>query len=277
MSVAIVTTFSGIYDLALIDYTTWIIQQPNNGFGYYGRANVYLVKKMYDSAIRDYSSTIRINPKPRDAYSNRATCFANKKNYDLASQDLTAAINLDSNFIDGYNARGLVYMSMGAYELAVNDYKKAIVLDAQRVKPYAIINIIGPLSRLHRFSEAAGFYNDYETKYSAGYIDAPNWAFFKKYVEAVTKNLTKDDYTNALLNLNEAERLYSSKSKTDSNDDGQKRGYSSILALKGYVFEKLNNNNGAKQAYEQTLLINDLQPDANCSSSKTYTTKAIIG
>ncbi|HEY4876075.1 MAG TPA: tetratricopeptide repeat protein, partial [Puia sp.] len=224
------------YDSAFSDYNRWVIGEPNNGFGYYSRGNIYLAKKMYDSAIQDYTKTISINPRPRDAYVGRATCFTNKKSFDLSIQDLNAAINIDSTFINAYNARGLVYMSMGEYELAVNDYKKAILLDVQRAKPYAIINIIGPLSRLHRFSEAAGFYNDYQSKYPAGYIDDPSWAFFKKFIEVVTKDLSKNDYTTALLSLNEAERLYSTKNKTGAdNDDGQKRGYSSILALKGYV------------------------------------------
>jgi tetratricopeptide (TPR) repeat protein len=265
-----------MYDLAFADFNKWVIGEPNNGFGYYSRGNIYLAKKMYDSAIQDYTKVITINPKPRDAYTGRATCFANKKNYDLAAQDLTAAINIDPNFINGYNARGLVYMSMGEYELAVNDYKKAILLDTQKVKPYAIINIIGPLSRLHRFSEAAGFYNDYQSKYSAGYIEDPSWAFFKKFVEAVAQNLSKNDYTTALMNLNEAERLYSSKSKADGNDDGQKRGYSSILALKGYVLEKLNNNDGAKQAYEQALIINNLEPDITTALQKLSQQKQVL-
>ncbi|HLY68282.1 MAG TPA: tetratricopeptide repeat protein, partial [Puia sp.] len=264
------------YDLALADYSRWVNDQPNSGFGYYGCANVYYAKKMYDSAIQNYTKTISINPKSRDAYTNRANCFSNKKNYDLAIQDLNAAINIDPNFTDGYNARGLVYMSIGEYEEAVNDYKKSISLDAQRVKPYAIINIIGPLSRLHRFSEAAEFYNDYQSKYASGYIEDPSWAFFKKFVEAVTQNLSKNDYTTALMNLNDAENLYSSKRKGDANDDGQKRGYSSILAIKGYVFEKLNNNDAAIQAYEQALLINNLEPDVTTALQKLSQQKQIL-
>jgi tetratricopeptide (TPR) repeat protein len=264
------------YDLAIADYTTWTIQQPTSGFGFYGRANCYLGKKMYDSAIQDYTSTININSKPRDAYINRGSCFNAEKKYQQALQDISAAITIDSNFLDAYNARGLINMAMGNYENAVYDYKKAIALDTKRVKPYAIINIIGPLARLLRFSDAAKFYNDYQTKYSAGYIDAPNWAFFKKYVEAVTKDLPGNNYTTALMNLNEAERLYNVKSKTDSNDDGQKRGYSSILVLKGYVFEKTNNNDAATQAYEQALLINNIEPDVTAALQRLTQKKEVL-
>ncbi|HEX4372715.1 MAG TPA: tetratricopeptide repeat protein, partial [Puia sp.] len=267
----------GMNDSAFSDYNRYVIGQPNNGFGYYSRGNIYLVKRMYDSAIQDYTKVISINPKPRDAYTARANCFASEKKLDLAIQDLNAAINIDSTFINPYNARGLVYMSMGEYELAVNDYKKAISLDVKKDKPYAIINIIGPLSRLHRFSEAAGFYNDYKSKYSGGYIEDPSWAFFKKFVQAVTKDLSANDYTTALMDLNEAERLYSSKNKGGAdNDDGQKRGYSSILALKGYVFEKLNNNDGAKQAYEQALIINNLEPDVTAALQKLTQQKQVL-
>ncbi len=249
------------YDSAIADYTTWTIVYPTNTFGFYGRGNAYLGKRMYDSAIADYTQTISINPKSKIAYTARANCFASKRNFDAAVGDITAAINLDPNYTDAYNSRGLIYMSIGEYELAVSDYQKAISLDAQRAKPYAIINIIGPLAHLHRFTDAAKYYNDYKTKYAQGYIDDPSWAFFKKYVEVVTTDLARNDFKTALTNLDAAEKLYNSKGQIDSNDDGQIRGYTSILAMRGYAYEQLNDIQNAGETYEQTLLLNKYQPD----------------
>jgi tetratricopeptide (TPR) repeat protein len=249
------------YDLAITDYNTYIDKYPNVTFGYISRANAYLGEKMYDSAIADYTTTIKINPNSVNAYTGRANAFVGKRSYELALQDFTQALTFDPNNGNAYNNRGLLNMAMGNYDDAVSDYKKAIAIDTKRTAPFAIINIIGPLAHLHRFSEAAGYYNDYKNKYPPGYIETPAWAFFKKYIEVVTTDLAKNDFKTALKNLDAAEKLYSSKGSIDSNDDGQKRGYTSILAMRGYAFEQLNKIQEAGDAYEEALLLNKYQPD----------------
>jgi tetratricopeptide (TPR) repeat protein len=256
-----------LYDLAMLDYSKAISLQPN-AINYCNRGNVYNAKKRPDSAILDYNKAIDINPGYANSYHGLGMAYTNKRMYDEAIQNFSKAIKVNPDYYYSYNNRGLAYLFNGQYDLAVNDFKKGIDLDVNKERPFIIINIIEPLARLYRFSEAANYYNDFRSKYVTGYVDQPYWAFLKKYVEAVTQNLSKNDYATALTNLNAAENLYNTKSKAEANDDYGKRGYSSILALKGYVMEQLNNNDGAKQAYEQALLINEHEPEITVALQK---------
>ena len=264
------------YDDAYYDYCDAIDIEPNNAINYYNRGLLFASTKEYDSAILDYNKAISLKPNYAIAYGNRAMVYSNKRMYDLAIQDFSKAINLDPTLTYTYNNQGLAYLFAGQYELAVNDFKKAILMDTNRERPFTIINIIEPLAHLYRFSEAAGYYNDFRAKYIKGYIDEPYWQFFKKYIEAVTQNLPQNDYAAALTNLSLAENLYSTKSKAEITDDYGKRGYSSILALKGYVLEQMNNNDAAKQAYEQALIINARQPEITAALQRLSQKKEVL-
>ncbi len=257
------------YELAFDDYCDAIDIEPRNAMNFYNRANTYNALKIYDSAIADFTQAVTLRPDYAYAYWARGLAYSNFKDRNKAFEDYNRAIILDPKLLDAYNSRGLNYLFRGNYEAALKDFKKAIELDENKAKPFTIINIIEPLARLYRFSEAATYYNDFRTNYTnAGYIDSKEWLFFKKYVEAVTQNLSRDDYQGALNNLLEAEKLYSARSKAGVSDDFQARGFSSILALKGYVFERLSNIDDATHAYEQTLVINPNQPDISASLNR---------
>src|SRR5579871_2939435 len=256
------------YNNAYLDYSDAIDISPNNAINYYNRANAFHAMKYYDSAILDYNKSISLKPNYAVAYGNRAMVYNNKKMYDLAIDDFTKAILFDSTLSYAFNNRGLAYLSNGQYELSVNDFKKAIAMDVNRERPYVIINIIEPLARLYRFQEAVSYYNDFRARYVKGYIDEPFWEFFKKYIETVTQNLSKNDYANALTNLSQAEKLYNTQNKTEGSENYGKRGYSSILALKGYVLEQLNNPDAAKQYYEQALIMNEHEPEVSAALQK---------
>ena len=249
------------YDNAIDDYSDAIDIAPTNAMNYYNRGNAYHAVKMYDSAITDFSQAISLKPDYAFAFWNRGLSYSKLRQRDLAYKDYSRAISVDSTLAGPYNGRGLNSLFRGEYEQAIKDFKKAVAIDVNREKPYIIINIIEPLARLYRFSEAGEYYKTFRANYTAGYIDDKGWLFFKKYIEAITQNLTVNDYAGAIASLTQAEKLYSTKTKTADDDESQRRGYSSVLALKGYVLEKMNNNDAAMQAYEQTLVINPQQPD----------------
>ena len=252
-----------LYTLAKQDYNKAIILMPNSAINFYNRGNIFSATKYYDSAIADFNKAISIRSDYAPAYGGRGSVYNYKQMYDLAIQDFNKAIILDSMASFAYNNRGLAYVSTGQYELAGKTIlsTKGVVMDVNKERPFVIINIIEPLARLYRFSEAAKYYNDFRAKYVTGYIDDPYWQFFKKYIEVISQNLPSNDYATALTNLTLAEKLYTTKNKAETSEGYGKRGYTSILALKGYVLEQLKNNDEAKQAYEQTLIINPNQPD----------------
>jgi len=245
------------YDLAIANYNKAISLDPSYKFAYYNRGVVYGAKNEYDLAIQSYTKTISLDPNYTSAYNNRGNAYREIAKYELALPDFSKAISLNPNYKDAYNGRGLIYMRMGEYSLSVNDYVKAISLDGNYGQAY--INIIVPLARQYRFSEATSYYTSYRSKNLVTYIDTDVWAFFKKYIEVVTQNLSINNYTQALANLGVVEIVY--KNRGTNINNSQRGSYASILALKGYVLEQLNRLDEAKQTYEQALTINNLQPD----------------
>ena len=264
------------YDDALDDFDRAIELNASYQHAYYARAMVFGALKDYDLAMDDYDHLLSLNAQYLNAYIGKANIYTKKKDHESAIKELTKAITIAPNYLAAYNNRGLSYAGTGAYDLAVNDFKKAILLDEKKEASYAILNIIEPLARLYRFSEAATYYNTYRSSYTGGYIDNVYWLFFKKYMEAITQNLANNDYAASLVNLKEAERLYNTKVKSETGENSQSRNFSSILALKGYVLEKLNNKEEAKQAYEQALLLNAIQPDITVALQRLLKKEEVV-
>jgi tetratricopeptide (TPR) repeat protein len=249
------------YDLAIQDFSKAISLNNNYWSVYNARGTAYYYKAQYDLAIQDYTKAIQLAPNDTYAYYYRGFTNYVKKEYDQALQDLNKVIDLNPKYTDAFNMRGLTYKSKGDYGNAVNDFVKTISLDANYTKAY--INIIEPLARMYRFADVSRYYATFRSKNTIEYIDDESYNFYKKYVEAITQNLTNNNYAGALLSLKEAEELY--KNKKQNKDDYQKNSFATILALKGYVLEQLNKTEEAKQAYEQALVMNTLQPEINAA------------
>ncbi|MES2330927.1 MAG: tetratricopeptide repeat protein [Bacteroidota bacterium] len=262
----------GSYDLAISDFSKAININPNYVTAYTARGAAYFYKGEYDLALQDYNKAVVIGPNDPYAYYNRGFAYFLKKDYDLAIQDYSKAINLNPSYLDAYNARGLTYKSKGAYDLAINDYMRTIAIDANYSK--AFVNIIEPLARQYRFAEVAKYYNDFRARNIVEYIDDESYKFYKKYIETITQYLTANNYTMALMNITEAEKLYNNKEQ--AKDEYQKSSFSAILALKGYVLEKLDRPAEAKQAYDQALLLNTQQPDVTAALIKLAQKQQIL-
>lgn len=69
---------------------------------------------------------------------------------------------------------------------------------------------------------------------------------------------------------------YSERPTTEETLSFDLLNYSSILTLKGYVYRKLNNELQAKQAYEQSLVINPNQPDVAKAVADMQAKAAIV-
>jgi tetratricopeptide (TPR) repeat protein len=260
------------YDVAILDFTKAISLNANYVNAYNARGTAYTYKGLYDLAIQDYNTAISMAPSDVYGYYSRGYANYVRKEFDLAIQDYTSAIAINPNYTDAYNNRGLAYKSKGMYASAVNDFVKVISLNDSYSRAY--VNLVEPLARMYRFADAARYYNSFRSKNISEYIDADNYAFYKKYAEAIAQNLAVNDYPAALVSLQEAEKLYNSKDQ--KNDDYQKNNFSSILALKGYVLEQLNRNDEAKQAYDQALLINAVQPDVIAALQKLAQKRQVI-
>ncbi len=277
------------YQKALLDYSAVVKEEPKNTYAILGRGNCYFSLNDYDKALADYSLCIRIDPKYSYAWNGRGITYNAKGDYSKAIIEFSEAIRLSPNFAAAWGNRGLAYLNIQDYTKAINDYTQSIYLDATQAYVWngrgyayantgeyqkaisdlkialdvdpkyerAYINIISPLVRTQQFNTAKSYYDQYRVKGLVTYIDEnERWKFYKNYITAVTQSIPAGNYALALNQLDQALIEYGKEIKDDN-----KAGYIDILAIKGYVLEKLNHNAEAKDIYAQALVINNNQPD----------------
>lgn len=253
-------------DSAILDFTIAIRLSPDTSEYYQSRGELYLLQRMYELAIMDYSKLISLDPGNTDYYRQRCKAYYYGNQIDLALQDITKAFSIDSSNVINNNYRGLCYNSLGKYELSILDFLTNIIRLPDNGNPY--INIISPLVRSNRFAEAALFYQLYNDKKNykdinsrfgdkkfESFLSLDKFKFYNHFVKAVTA-VANGRFNEALVSLDLASKEYGSERK-----DENKRLYSDILFLNGFVLEKLDRLEDAKANYSQSLMIDSRQPD----------------
>lgn len=250
-------------DSGLIHINNAIKLDPQAADGFYIRGYFNLYHKNLEESLTDFNKAIQLDPASTQYYLGRCNLYLNQEKYDNAIEDLNTLISIHPQSYDAYNYRASVYLFLGKYANSIYDYEKAIDIDKNKEKSIAIINILTPLARLKRFEEAAKYYSTYQTNYTKDPLEITRRAYPEPYIEAITQSIPKKEYQSAFKKIVEAEKLHTSNEEvTDfSFNPLSKKALSNILSLKGYVLSKLNKPNEASQAYEQSLLINNLQPD----------------
>lgn len=264
------------YQYALMDYHWGIYFNKNYSGNYYNRGNTYYALKYYDSALADANQAIKLQNDHAPSYILRGNTYSFFKEYTKAIEDYTTAINLEPNSMASYYNRGLAAKFAGLYERAYDDLSKAVELDGKKFYSNYILAIIEPLAHMGKFEEIVDVMIYFRKEYKSGFIDNKNKVYFKKYVEAITNHLAQSDFNGTLRVLEEAELAYSESSSVASVTEYDRLVYSSILTLKGLVFEKLNKEQLAKQAYEQSLVINNYQPEVKQALNNLQSKAALV-
>ena len=117
------------YDEALDLLNRGISENNSVSILYNFRALIWSFKGEDDKAIVDYTSAINLAPKYREAYSNRAMAWARKGEFQKAIEDYNRALNIYSQDSSAIFYRGFAYSKLGDYERAFSDYKKVVKLD----------------------------------------------------------------------------------------------------------------------------------------------------
>ena len=263
-----------LVDSSIIDVTSAINIATNSPAAtnneltdfYESRALLFQQKGLYNLTAKDYSHLIGLDSNNTDYYRNRCKAYYYSNEIDSALRDITTAFSFDTVDVRNNNYRGLCYNSLGQYEPAILDFLTYILRIPDHGNPY--INIISPLVRTKRFAEAAIFYKSYTDRKAykeknakvgdkkfESFLELDQYKFYKYYLAAVLQ-VAEGKYTDALASLDTASKQYGTEPK-----DETKRLYSDVLALNGYVLEKLNRAEDAKINYEQALVIDARQPD----------------
>ena len=119
--------------------------------------------------------------------------------------------------------------------------------------------MIFPLARLRRFDEAANYYDQYLQLNSNEHLEYIGWSYVQYYIKAACTWLPQNDYEQALREIGLAEKNYDDLQV--NRNATEVSSYAAVVALKGYILEKLNRNAEARDAYKQALAINARQPE----------------
>jgi tetratricopeptide (TPR) repeat protein len=275
---------------AIADFTEALRLEPQNLIALTARGYAYFSEKVYDKSIEDNNKALQLDPKNLMALSNRAASYNNSGDKIKALEDLNTLVTLDAKNPVQWAKRGAVYVNIGEYQKAISDlnttlelnpkdinslnnrawafartgqyeqsvadYKALISLEPKESRAY--ISVIPSLIRLGQFSEARAVYKDYQAKGLTSYITNDDWKFFIHYLRAATEHIPTGQYQEALSSLDQSLKEYGSEIKT-----ANKSGYADVLALKGYVLEKLNRDGEAVDSYNQASVINSFQPDVS--------------
>jgi tetratricopeptide (TPR) repeat protein len=219
----------------------------------------YSKLKQYDRAILDYNESISLNAKNPNSYLERGDMYLSMSKTDNAIEDYSSAIALSpESYVLAYRARSKAYSSKGDYESAVKDLKKCLSINPKL--GYIYISLVAPLSRMQQFEEARKYYqlsmgNDVNT-----YTKDAYWKYYQYYVQAAAENIPNGDYEIALQQVEKALTEHGTAVTEISKTD-----YVNMLSLKGFLLEKLNKKEEAKQIYNQSLAINSIQPEVSRS------------
>ncbi len=281
-----------LFDLAIKDYNEILRGLPNVHIIYLRKAYAYKASGKTDLAIQSINEYVNLEMN-KDAYIQRAWFYFDLKQYELALKDFAEAIRLEPKSVEGYLARGSFYRMTGRYDLAMTEYASILQTNPGERKVYiyraylqkvtgsyqlsikdletvltldptyssAYIDIISPLVRTGQFDKAKDYIKKYN-KNPLSYLDEDEYKFYKYYLAVISDDLPEKNYGRALINLDKAIHDYATYSK--ENEDN-KTEYIDILAMKGYVLEKLGRHQEAKEIYSQALVINNNQPDVKAA------------
>jgi tetratricopeptide (TPR) repeat protein len=219
----------------------------------------YSKLKQYDQALLDFNESIKLNPKNSNAYLDKGNLFLSMAKFDNAIEEYSSAIALSpESFVLAYRSRSRAYCAKGDYESAVKDLKKCLSINPKL--GYIYISLVAPLVRMQQFEEARKYYqlsmgNDVNT-----YTKDENWKYYQYYVQAAAENIPNGDYEIAHQQVEKALTEHGTAVTEISKTD-----YVNMLSLKGFLLEKLNKKEEAKQIYNQSLAINSIQPEVSRS------------
>lgn len=123
----------GDWQRALLNYSLFIVLNPDYAEGYALRSAVYIALNDDEKALIDLSRAIHLADQDPEysavLYTLRAEVYILQEALEAALEDYARAIDLNPNYVIPYRNRGLVYDFLGEYTLALEDYSRALELE----------------------------------------------------------------------------------------------------------------------------------------------------
>jgi tetratricopeptide (TPR) repeat protein len=215
----------------------------------------YLRLKWYDRALQDFEKAIQMDSKTWSAYTGKADLLIKKFQYDKAMAEYDFILKEDPKYSVAYYYKADLLRLQGDYEKSITLFQK---YEVEANITSRIVSHIPPLVRTGQWIRAKEEVEKYFQAHKTTFLDDDKNKFYKQYLSVIANDIPGEQYEMALRNLDQAIKDYTTYS---TEEEDSKYDYIDVLALKGYVLEKLSRFNEAKEVYEQTLLIHKLQPD----------------
>ncbi len=214
----------------------------------------HIALKWYDKALQDFEKAIVIDPKTWSAYTGKADLHKRNRKYDLAIAEYDFVIKENPTYTGAYYYKAETLKILGNYEESIEVFDKYRIVG----KFTSMMGHLSPLIRTGQWQKAKDDGERYFQEYKTSFLDDDKNKFYKQYLSVIINDIPNEQYETALGNLDKAIKDYNTYT---SEDEDSRYDFIDILALKGWVLEKLSRFNEAKEVYEQTLLIHKLQPD----------------
>ena len=112
--------------MALADYNTAILLNPEDASAYYHRGLLLEGQGDLVGAVSDYTNVIRLDPKNAEAFNNRGGLLKKKGDLAGAIADFNIAIRLNPFSPEAYANRGIIRIDQNDNKKAVKDLTKAL-------------------------------------------------------------------------------------------------------------------------------------------------------
>jgi Flp pilus assembly protein TadD len=175
----------GNYQEAIIYYTSYIKEYPNDEHAYFNRGNTKINLEDHRGAIQDYTKAIELDPNYAAAFNNRGNGKRGLGDNKGAIQDYNKAIELNPNLVEAYTNRGRAKSDLGDNRGAILDFTKVIEINPNDANAYnnrgitngKLDNHIGAIQDFNKAIEidpnfAEAYYNRGITKYNLGDQDS---------------------------------------------------------------------------------------------------------
>lgn len=121
---------------ALSDFDNVIYRENDNANGYLNRGLINMNLDRPENALKDFNQCIVLAPTNALAYFNRSIHFSRAGQNEKAIKDLSKALEFDPNNFQFLLARAHVLMRSGNSQLAISEYEKCISIDPKNAQPH---------------------------------------------------------------------------------------------------------------------------------------------
>ncbi len=141
---------SGNYNDAIVFYTNYLTDHPEDEKTLFNRARAYEEVGMFDKAADDLVKIIELSPKNTTYYMSSGIVNFKRKEYKKVLGDMMNLIKVTPNNPDAYVLKGRAHVHIGEVMNAEDSYTTALKFDSRHAEAYLHMGIMKGLQGFKR-------------------------------------------------------------------------------------------------------------------------------